>query len=291
MKKINLVHNPKAGDAEHSGEKLRTWLTDEGYICSYFSTDDMTSDMCIDDADLIVVAGGDGTVRKTVIKLMNSRVPLALLPLGTANNIAKSIGAEGEHQDLIRRWKNSGVIHFDIGKIKSFSGEDHFLESVGFGLFPKLIRAVKKEKEESRKTQKKIRNALKILREIIPSYEARYAEVELDGQLHTGKFLMTEVMNTPSIGPNLTLDPLANPADGKLNVVLIEESEREKLKLYIDRKLEEKDEPNFFNIIKATSIRIHWEGRHFHIDDALIPIDELAEVEIEILPGKKAFIG
>jgi len=44
--------------------------------------------------DLILVAGGDGTVTKVARRLvaMKSEIPLAVLPVGTANNFARSLG-------------------------------------------------------------------------------------------------------------------------------------------------------------------------------------------------------
>ena len=50
--------------------------------------------------DLVLVAGGDGTVAKVARCLVDRdiahRIPIAILPVGTANNIARSLGIEGE---------------------------------------------------------------------------------------------------------------------------------------------------------------------------------------------------
>ena len=43
-------------------------------------------------ADLVLAAGGDGTVGKVARELIDTGVPLAVLPLGTANNLARSLG-------------------------------------------------------------------------------------------------------------------------------------------------------------------------------------------------------
>ena len=50
----------------------------------------------IDDSiDLAVTAEGEGTVRSAAIALAGRPIPLAILPFGTANNIALSLGIEG----------------------------------------------------------------------------------------------------------------------------------------------------------------------------------------------------
>ena len=43
-------------------------------------------------ADLVIVCGGDGTINEVINGLAGSRVPLALLPAGTANILAKELG-------------------------------------------------------------------------------------------------------------------------------------------------------------------------------------------------------
>ena len=55
--------------------------------------------------DIVAVAGGDGTVGKVARELIEKRIPIAVLPLGTANNIAKSLGiADIPLQDLVASW-------------------------------------------------------------------------------------------------------------------------------------------------------------------------------------------
>jgi diacylglycerol kinase (ATP) len=66
--------------------------------------------------DLVVAAGGDGTVRKVFRQLAGKDVPATVLPLGTANNIARSLGFEDDDPDsLVRGWPNGRLWSYDIG--------------------------------------------------------------------------------------------------------------------------------------------------------------------------------
>src|SRR6185437_16167365 len=47
-------------------------------------------------ADLVVAAGGDGTVRACAEALAGSGIPLAIVPLGTANLVARALGVPGQ---------------------------------------------------------------------------------------------------------------------------------------------------------------------------------------------------
>ncbi len=59
--------------------------------------------------DFIVAAGGDGTIRKITKELLDRKLsektwPIALLPLGTANNIAQTLEINGTSEDIIHSW-------------------------------------------------------------------------------------------------------------------------------------------------------------------------------------------
>lgn len=101
MKHISILHNPGAGTTDHAPEELRSRLEANGFTCSYYSTKETDDDDFVSDrADIIAVVGGDGTVRKLVGQILNRKVldkkPLiALIPSGTANNIARTLNING----------------------------------------------------------------------------------------------------------------------------------------------------------------------------------------------------
>src|SRR5687768_2559959 len=121
MKKIHLIHNSGAGDEAHSKSTLLSLIAGAGYDCRYCSTDDGEAWKDINPkADLIVIAGGDGTVKETITELLENpgkRLPIALLPCGTANNIATSLNIQGEPIDIIRSWSNPETTAIDVGEI------------------------------------------------------------------------------------------------------------------------------------------------------------------------------
>src|SRR5438552_13522233 len=93
--RILLVHNRKAGSEEHEGEDFIKALKRAGHKAIYQSSKKKGITKALKKKiDLVLVAGGDGTVSKAARRLvaMNSEVPLAVLPLGTANNFARSLG-------------------------------------------------------------------------------------------------------------------------------------------------------------------------------------------------------
>ena len=86
--------------------------------------------------DIIAVAGGDGTVGKVARRLVGSPTPIAILPVGTANNIGHALGLTGRAlEPLILEWESARRINFDIGEAEGPWGSNYFVEGVGVGLF------------------------------------------------------------------------------------------------------------------------------------------------------------
>src|SRR4051794_8685614 len=110
MKTVKLLHNPGAGDEGHTKDELITQIRAAGYNCEYASVKGWLWDNLTDKIDFVIVAGGDGTVRKVTKALLDRKVlaktfPIALLPLGTANNISKTLQITGSTEDIIQSWQ------------------------------------------------------------------------------------------------------------------------------------------------------------------------------------------
>ena len=297
MTLIKVFHNPTAGEGEHTKEKLVKKIKAAGFECSYSSTKKEISEKRIPEStDIIAVAGGDGTVRKIAEyyctgTVLTRRHPLALLPWGTANNIAKTLGIQGEADEIIERWKNDNRQNFDIGKVHGLKDNHFFLEAIGFGVFPKLIKTMRERENKSATPEEEIQIALKTLRDIVEDYKPKTCEIIIDGQPYNGKFLMVEVTNIRSIGPNLNIAPMSHFDDGVFDVIMISESQREALLGYIDERMANgKETPFFYTALKARKLEINWGGRMMHIDDELFDLDVYQKLEIEILRDILTFL-
>jgi diacylglycerol kinase (ATP) len=296
MKIVNLLHNPDAGNEDHSKEKLISLLEENGFDCLYSSLNKKTWKKMNEKVDFIVAAGGDGTIRRVTKQLLDRKPlektwPIALLPLGTANNIAQTLKINGNTEEIIQSWHNFNVKKFDVGRIHNLPDAQFFLESFGYGIFPYLIRKMKKmDKKDIETPEKEMQTALEILHEIIFSYEPKHCELKMDGVDHSGKFLLAEIMNTRLIGPNLFLSPHGDPGDGQFEIVLIPENDKDKLASYVSNKIKGTEEPYSFQQFKAKNIKISWEGTHVHVDDEIIKTEKDEKIKIEVREGLLEFL-
>ena len=296
MKRALLLHNPGAGDEEHSTEELSRLIYNQGFECIALSVKEKEWKDFDYDVDFLVVAGGDGTVRKVAKKLLRRKLidkiwPIGLLPYGTANNIAKTLELNNSTEAIIQAWQQQYLQKFDVGRIENVPDAELFLESLGYGVFPYLMMRMKERQEVAEETpEEKIKAALEILHQIILTYPLHHCELKIDGVDHSGQYILLEVMNTKSIGPNLFLAPDADPGDGILEVVAVTEENKDAFERYVAGKINGEERPFDFTHYRGKSISLKWEGTHIHVDDEVIKIDKEEEVKVELKEGLLQFL-
>ena len=247
-------------------------LRKAGYDVVRYTTEKKDLARLADDpGDLVVAAGGDGTVRKVATRLTGTGIPIALLPIGTANNISKSLGVSGTPQKLIESWPSADRKRFDVGVISSQWNNAHFLEAIGFGIFPQAISILNFIDDEVEydfdDRRKKLRRDLNALKDILSRYSLQNVDVTLDGKDLSGGYVMMEAMNINFIGPNLHLAPGADPRDGYLDVVLVTGEGREEILDYLSARIEGDEAPPRLTVHRGQSLDISWDGSQMHVDD------------------------
>ena len=293
MKNAKILHNPNAGKQEHTKKKLISLVRSNGFDCGYSSTKGIGWKKMKPKPDFIIIAGGDGTVRKIIVELLQKKskrkLPILLLPLGTANNIAKSLGIEGHIDDIIKHIEKGNLRKFDVGFIKGRKKDQIFLESFGFGVFPELMNRMKEEPEKENVTpEENLKKALEQLYTIVMEYPAKPFTVIVDGVPNTDHYILIEVMNISSIGPNLNLSN-GNPSDGKFELVLIPENQREEFANYISYKIRGIEKSFVPVVIKGKKISIDTPAGHMHIDDELKLLKKEKKISIRPEPGMIEF--
>jgi diacylglycerol kinase family enzyme len=277
--RVTLIHNPGAGRQENDAKALMKLLRRAGYKPRYQSSKDKGWDRVLDKrADVVVVAGGDGTVAAVARRMVRRGVPVAVLPSGTANNVARSLGLlKKPFEELVRGWRDARRVPLDVGLASGPWGERYFIEGIGAGLFAGLLvrseqNKGKKEKENKTKGPAKVVDgALRRLKELAEVAEPVEIGAQLDGVDISGNYLLFEAVNLPYIGPNLYIAPDTRAGDGKLEVVLVPESQRSRLVKYLDHWHENRERPSLLPSRRGKHLQIEWTGFALHIDDKLRP--------------------
>ena len=279
------MHNPSAGDRDHGREALTAAIAEAGHEVRYASTHEDWTAALDGTADLIVVAGGDGTIAQVFTALAGTGARATLLPLGSANNIARTLGIDDDADPaaLARGWKRGERRPFDIGRLRSSDGTSRFVESVGGGLFTDLLLRAE-EAPVGPGGDAGNAHGVHLMAEAIAQAGPHRWTIGLDGVNLSGEYLAVEVMNTRQIGPHMRLAPGADPGDGLLDLVLIGEEQREALETAVEGMAAGGPAPRLdMPSRRGRSLRIGVpEGCRLHIDDEVRSAEGPEDVLITI---------
>ena len=144
MKQAILLYNSQAGRGKigRNLEQVVAIFRDAGYdITPVPLRFDGNPIKGYESVDLIVVAGGDGTLNYVVNALMRHSlsIPIGILPAGTANDFAGALGMSNNLQKAARQIAYGVVEPIDCGVVESIDRADkheiYFVNIFSFGIF------------------------------------------------------------------------------------------------------------------------------------------------------------
>ena len=125
-----------------------------------------------------------------------------------------------------------------------------------------------------RPPQERVAGALQMLEAEAEACRPVEVEMSLDGKDLSGRYLLVEAVNIPYVGPNLFLAPDSRPGDGNLDLVLVTEEERARLKNYLASWQNNRERLSVLPSHRGRHLRIRWSGYELHIDDEFWPDGE-----------------
>lgn len=282
---IALIYNPGSG-RKVALQSLRELITREGHELVRVIEHPADASRLVDPpVELAVAAGGDGTVADAVRVLAGRGVPLAILPLGTANNIAFTLGLRGPIENMARGWHDAPGVPFDMGVLQASGGPQRFVEGVGGGFVEACLTSfVRRPLRRGEPPPWQLVRALRRYAQVLGRVRPRHWSLRLDGRPHDGDFLLVEVLNTRSVGPNLELAPGASASDGAFTVVTAREQDRRALGAYIDARLAGREGVLELATGQARCVDIE-VPEALHVDDALVRVPAGATVSVRVQAG------
>lgn len=172
-------------------------------------------------SDFIAVAGGDGTLNEVVNGLAKAarRTRVGLIPLGTGNDFARTLGLPSSLEENIDILKSAAkTASIDLVRVKSRRRIRYFV-NVSAGGFSGLV---------DRKTTRKVKRSWGPLAYVrgaaaaLPNLHAYRTKIQLDDDKEFAAELYNVVIaNGRFVAHGLPIAPTADPGDGLLDVVLI----------------------------------------------------------------------
>lgn len=166
------------------------------------------------DVDMVILGGGDGTLNGAAAALQETQLPFGVLPLGTANDFARTIGVP---RDLARAAQIIIDGHrrpVDLGEVNG-----HFFFNVAsIGFSAALARQLTAEAKRRWGTLGYALAAFNLLRQSRPFT----VEIDHDGTIERVKTVQISVGNGRFYGGGMTVEKDAAPDDGRLDVYSLE---------------------------------------------------------------------
>ena len=167
----------------------------------------------INNCDVLVIAGGDGSLSDIINAIDTARVPVAYLPLGTANAMRYALNYKGNLADISMRIKEGGIHRYDL--IDCDGKKRAFMTSVGIeGTVAQLRNQYIDRGATGIKTYIK-----SVIHAYFKTYKRAAATITVDGTNFEVKNLLSlMVVKQPYYGFGLNVMPEARFDDQQLHI-------------------------------------------------------------------------
>ncbi len=311
MKRARIIYNPTSGREifkKHLAEVLQK-LENAGYETSCHATTgegDATkaARLAVERRfDLVVAAGGDGTINEVVNGIAEKDfIPkLGILPTGTTNDFARALHIPRDIEAAADIIAKGDSIPVDIGRIN----DKYFINIAGGGRITELTYEVPS------KLKTMIGQLAYYLKgiEMIPSIRSTEVSIEYDGKLFEGEAMLFLVGLTNSVGGFEKLAPNASINDGLFSLLILKKTnladfiriatlalrgehvndphviytQANRIKVHSTEKVQLNLDGEFGGLLPAEFVNLY---RHLEV---LVPIDQIREEDrpVELEEGKE----
>lgn len=284
-KRLLLIVNPIAGTTSKTEliPKIEQKLRDNGYeVVTRLTTGPGDATKYAGEAvkegyAVVATCGGDGTVNETASALCGTGVPMAILPSGSGNGLARHIGLAPHELAAIDIIKDENITDCDYGTV---NGKKFFC-TFGLGFDGAVARRFAEASTRGLATY--IKEAF----DEFTGYEPRDYRITIDGATTLErKAFVIACCNASQYGNNAFIAPNASITDGLLDVIILNDASHFRLLMMgLDMLTGMLPRNRQIEIIRARTVDISTEAPSAaHIDGD--PSEAGTDYHVEIVAGK-----
>ena len=232
-----LIANPGAGKPEESPKQLelatrllqeRGIKVDVALAKPKEEATPLAKQAVKDGYDLVVGMGGDGTLEAVMRGMVGRKTPMGMIPTGTQNNIAKSLGIPTEMDEACDLIASQNIRKLDVGRVKVKNGKKLlFFELTAIGLVAALYPEANKLQDGKLSKLKDVAMTL-IHQEPAPEV---FLTLDDESKVKLNTMLVV-VSNAPMFGANFLVAPDATVTDGLLDISVYPDFSKTELLAY-----------------------------------------------------------
>ena len=230
-------------------------------------------------ADVVVACGGDGTINEVAQGLVETQIPLGIIPLGSGNGIARHFKIPLEISKSVQVIKKNKLAKMDVGVVNGH----YFFGNMGCALESHFIRSYQKNQRHG------IWAYVIAFFDALVSFKHQKIQVEyLDNVREISPFILL-VSNANQQGYDFSLTPQAQSDDGLLDLFWMEKSNvLNKIKFFLYALLKKKLTGKRFDLVSLSALKItllDHDNFCVQIDGEYLPIFS-NYMEIKVIPKK-----
>ena len=212
-----LLINPHARQGEASGDVAEKLASAGFELVSDKQEGESISQTIVrhrEDVELVIIGGGDGTLNAAAPGLVDTGLPLGVLPLGTANDFARTVGIPADPVKAAELIATAEPRPMDLGEVNG-----HFFFNVAsIGFSAELASDLT---EHAKKRWGKLGYAIAAAR-ILARSRLFTAHLDHDGTTERLRTMQISVGNGRHYGGGMTVEETATADDGKLDFYSLE---------------------------------------------------------------------
>ncbi len=166
------------------------------------------------EVDLVIIGGGDGTLNAAVDALVETRLPLGILPLGTANDLARTLRIPNSIPEACKVIAKGEIARIDLGVVNG----KHFFNVASLGLSVQITQKLTKKTKQRWGIFAYAVTALQVIWESRPFN----AEIRINGQSIRVKTVQIAIGNGRYYGGGMAVVHDAMIDDQRLDLYSLE---------------------------------------------------------------------
>jgi len=225
--KALVVINPRAGGGKGSvmGAKVRAHFADREDSITYVeaqslaeSLSEITQACATSHFEVLICIGGDGLIHDLLPALIENDLPLLVIPSGTGNDFARTLGLYGKKLALILAQPAlSKPSKINVGMIKHADRETPFVQILSTG----FDSVVNERANNFKIVRGKIKYIIAVLQKVWRFRALEFA-LDIDGVMRKQRAMLVCVANGQSYGGGMKIVPHAKDDDGLLDVMIVD---------------------------------------------------------------------
>ena len=240
---------------------------------------DLTQKAIEEKADMVVACGGDGTVNEVARGLVETEIPLAIVPLGSGNGIARHFKIPLGISKAVQLIKKNTIAKMDVGVVNGH----YFFGNMGCALESHFIRNYQKNGWHG------IWAYVIAFFDAVLSFRHQKIQIEYQKEIRQISPFVLLVSNTNQQGYDFSLTTQALTDDGQMDLFWMEKSNVfNKTKFFLYALLRKKLTTNAFNLIRLSTLRITLLDQDefcVQVDGESLPVGS-NHLEVSVLPKK-----